>query len=580
MAYFMQDQYSEALDSYTKDIAPPGGTAFNVPFSAKATASHIVAQIAPRYRKGESVSLAIADGRYDNTDPGDRALVTEYDRYMLRPSLTDAMMTLYNRVAATLRHDDPSSKALIGGLAYVNVTLPPKLITKAEPNLVMWIAPIDIDPNHAIDDPRSPPRQAYGAMVDRWAKVMDGRLAIYDYDQGMLVWRDLPNPSQDVFARDVKHYARLGILGIGTESRGAYATTFLNLFFRGQLMWNPNADVDAMLDAFYPAFYGPASTAMAAYWGALFAAWRDTAVTEHEAMAASAIYTPKLVARLAPALDAADAAFANAKGTIGRDEAVIGQRLRFTRLSFEVIRRYVEMVDASAGRVDYAEGIRAGEEALAARQQLAAMSPIFTTHVTGTEAEKPSGGAAWFEGEVEQLRELARLTDGTKGQLIAKLPRNWSFVLRDPVPAGWRYAGEIGGAGPCRGGIATTPAPQVVRSDLYLQGQGVLRPGGENDLGYYCEETQVHLSATDAAGSIHLMLPGLFNEAWLYVDGRPVAHRSYREPWWTGDYRWDWDVDLSGLIDAGSHRITVGGFNSQHFAGLFRRPFLYRPVAR
>jgi hypothetical protein len=63
----------------------------------------------------------------------------------------------------------------------------------------------------------------------------------------MLVWRDLPNPSHQAFAFAVKHYARAGILGIGTESRGATATTFLNLFLRGQLMWNPDADVPALL---------------------------------------------------------------------------------------------------------------------------------------------------------------------------------------------------------------------------------------------------------------------------------------------------------------------------------------------
>jgi len=39
-----------------------------------------------------------------------------------------------------------------------------------------------------------------------------------------------------------------GIMGIDIESRGARATTFLNLHLRGQLMWDPEADVDAMID--------------------------------------------------------------------------------------------------------------------------------------------------------------------------------------------------------------------------------------------------------------------------------------------------------------------------------------------
>ncbi len=210
----------QALDHYTADIAPAGGTHFNVPFAEPATAEHVAKKIEKDYADGRDVSLAIADGLYTNDDPRDRALITEYDRFMMRPSVTDAMLTLYNNVASILRRKYPGSRARIGGLAYANATLPPRIVTRTEPHVVMWIAPIDIDPNHAIGDPRSPPRRAYGEMLQRWARVMDGRLAVYDYDQGMLVWRDLPDPSQQVFARDAKFYRDLGILGIGTESRG------------------------------------------------------------------------------------------------------------------------------------------------------------------------------------------------------------------------------------------------------------------------------------------------------------------------------------------------------------------------
>jgi len=566
----------QQLDKFTADIAPPGGTSFNVPFSAPATAEHIAEKIAPDYRAGKSISLAIADGLYQNDDPHDRALITEYDRSMLRPSLTDAMMTLYNNVAGKLRHDYPDSKALIGGLAYVNVTLPPRLVTRSEPNLVMWIAPIDIDPNHAMDDPRSPPRQAYGKMLERWSNLMQGRLAVYDYDQGMLIWRDLPDPSQDLFARDAKTYAKLGILGIGTESRGATATTFLNLYFRGQLMWNPDADVGAMLKEFYPAFYGPAGAAMADYWGTIVAAWRDTDVTEHETMAAPAIYTPALVAKLEPALGRAEAALARAKGKMGRDENLYDERLHFTRLSFYLIHSYVDMIQASASNADYAAAARAGEQAIATRLQIARMNPTFTVHVIGPEAETPAGGAAWFPGEVDEYRRIAALTDGSKGQLITKLPLDWSLRLRAPVPDGWTYKGEVGGTGPCSGASTAGTRTRLVRTDLYLQAQGILRPGGANDLGSYCYETSADLSASDITAQMHMIFPGLFNEAWLSIDGKLVAHRSYAEPWWLTDYAFVWDIDLAGKLTPGHHVITLGGFNPLHFAGMFRRPFLYR----
>ena len=151
--------------------------------------------------------------------------------------------THHNNVCRILLKQHPESASKIGFLAYANITLPPQRNIVAEKPLVAYLAPIDIDPNHGMDDPRSPPRQEYREMMYRWAQVMQGRVAIYDYDQGMLVWRDIPNPAIAAIRQDIKHYRKAGILGISTESRGAMATTFLNLHVRLQLAWNPDADV-------------------------------------------------------------------------------------------------------------------------------------------------------------------------------------------------------------------------------------------------------------------------------------------------------------------------------------------------
>jgi hypothetical protein len=557
---------AQALDRYTSDIAPPGGSHFQVPFSAPATAQHVAGKIEADYAAGKNISLAIADGLY--AADADLPLIGEYDRYMLAPSLTDAMLTFYNNVADLLRRKYPQSKAKIGGLAYTNVTLPPRKVTRLAPNIVMWIAPIDIDPNHAMDDPRSPPRQAYRAMLEQWAKVTQGRLAIYDYDQGMLVWRDLPDPSHQVFARDVKEYRRLGLLGLGTESRGAMATVFLNLFFRGQLMWNPDADVGRMLAEFYPAFYGPAAEPMARYWTVIFRAWETTNVTEHEYMAAPAIYTPQLVEGLKRDLEAAEALIQRQRG---RNDTLYRQRLAFTRQSFDVIANYVAMTTAAAREADYRAAVQSGDAALAARLNLAQMNPTFTTHVIGTGAETVKDGAAWFPGEVEHMRALAALTDGTRGSLVAKLPREWSFAIEQPMPADWVYVGPEG-ADAGRNRSMPDAGWRPIRTDLYLEGQGVPAP-----VGHYWYKTTVELEQGQTGGPVHIRFPGLFNEVWLYVNGQPVAHRDYREPWWRADYRFEWDVDLTGRLRPGSNVIALRGFNPHHFGGLFRRPFLYVP---
>lgn len=565
-----------ALGDYTANIAPPGGSHLNVPFSDLRTAEHVASKIERDYALGKDISLAISDGKYSSL--GDQAFVGQYDKYMLAPSLTDALLTFYNNVADILGAKYPLSRSKIGGLAYSNVTLPPVKVKELAPNVVMWLAPIDIDPNHSMEDPRSPPRREYGKMVEEWASLTKGRLAIYDYDQGMLVWRDLPNPSHHVFAREVKEYRRLGIMGVGTESRGAMATTFLNLFFRGQLLWDPDLDVSATLREFYPNFFGPAAAPIERYWSKIFRAWQDTNVTEHEHMAAPAIYTPELVNALKRDLSAAET-------TVGSGGGIYAERVKFVRAGYDVLANYVELATAAAREADYAKAVKAGERALAARLKLAEMNPTFTTRVIGIARETAELGAASFPGEVEQMKSLRSLLDGSRGSLVAKLPLLWSFKVEKPLALSWTYQGQEERELRDQDVVLATEEPSAdsgwreVRSDLYLQGQGVLAPDGQSPLGHYWYQNTITLPSSSKLGRVRIMFPGLFNEAWLFVNGNLVRHRDYKEPWWLTDYRFEWDVDISNHLRPGRNVIALRGFNPHHFGGMFRRPFLYRPTS-
>lgn len=577
-----------ALGMWTKNLIPPGKSALNVPLAEPATAQEVVRQIEGDYAKGvPGISLSIEDGIYSNDSPADRAYQAGIlDKYMMAFSNTDAVLTLYNNVAANLRAKYPDSPTKLGALAYSNVTLPPQRVTHIEPNIVIWLAPIDIDPNHGMDDPNSPPRQEYRGIMERWAKLLDGRLAIYDYDQGELVWRDLPDPSQQAFAQDVKHYRDAGILGVDTESRGATATTFLNLYFRLQLLWNPDFDVNAALAEFYPAFYGPAAAPMADYWNAIFDAWKNTIATEHEYFMAPAIYTPELVARLRTSLEAAKATIAplRAKANLTRNEKLYLERMRFTELSFAVIENYMAMVQAAATGADYQQAAVAGERALQAREELTAMNPTFTTYKTIGES-----GPAWFPGEVQQMRDLAALTDGTKGTLVLKTPLTWAFHRDDHdtgIARGWAYTpADLS----YWRSLPAPPAPadrkdypsqwETLRTDLYMQAQGIRHPDRQSFTGYYWYQTELDLTPDQAKGDIHLLFPGLFNTRWLYVNGALVDYKTAAEPWWQGDYKFSWDVPVAGRLHAGKNLVTLRGLVGHHFGGMFRRPIVYRARA-
>lgn len=576
-----------ALGQYTKDLVPPGKTLFNVPFAEEATARHVADAIAPEYAKGDgSISLAIEDGSYVTNSPKDNELKANlFDKYMQRPGLTDAMMVFYNNVARILREKYPNSKTKIGGMAYSNVTLPPQRPFKPEKSLVMWLAPIDIDPNHGMDDPRSPPHQEYRDMMERWAQIMEGRLVIYDYDQGMLVWRDIPDPSQYVFKDDVQHYRKAGILGVGTESRGAAATTFLNLFFRGQLLWNPDADVDGMLAEFYPKFYGPAAAPMAAYWTTLFRAWQNTIITEHEDFAAAAIYTPQLVLELKNHLDAANTLMESltVKPHPDRNEKQYLDRMKFTRLSFDMIANYVDMIQAAATEADYKSALAAGDRALATRDDLTAMNDTFTTYKIIGE-----NGPAWWPGEVQQYRDLLQYTNGAKGSLILKTPLEWAF-RRDPhdtgLASGWAYKDADLSYWKAHGRDYTLETRkdypeqwEMLRTDLYLQAQGVRFPDQQSYTGYGWYRTSLNITPVVANGKTHIRFPGLFNECWLYINGELAAYRPQDVIWWNNDYKFEWDVDLTGKLQPGLNTLTLRINNPHHFGGIFRRPFLYRPT--
>ncbi len=569
-----------ALGGYTKDLIPPGKTMFNVPIAEPSTATHVARQVSPQFAKGQDVMLGLEDGIYQSDSPIDKELVAlQYDKYFLSQSYTDAFMVFYNRVAEQLQRNAPDSKAHIGFLIYANITLPPVRPVKAAKPLVGYLAPIDLDPIHGMSSPHSAPAREYRQIFDKWAQVMDRRLVIYDYDQSMLVWRDIPNPSHQAYRDNVQHYRRAGILGVDTESRGALATTFTNLYLRGQLSWNPDCDVDGLLQEFYRRFYGPAAEPLARYWNAIFQAWNDTLVTEHEYFVAPAIYTPELLATLRNELAAARKAVPDAAAS-----PLVARRLQVAELGFEVLDAYMAMTHAANRDVDYQAAVAAGERGLAAREKLTALDGRFTTYRVIGES-----GYAWWPGEVQQYRELLPYVAGPKGQLVAKTPLVWSFRRdaddqglkqnwqQQPVDLSWWKQQPQPLLAEAR---RHDPGEwEQLATDQYAQAQGIVTPDFQSFTGHLWYDVTLPLTAEQVAGPLHLRFPGMFNEAWLYVNGTEAAHRKFEGVWWLNDYRFEWDVDLTGKLRAGDNRLTVRLFNPHHFGGMFRRPFLYRAAA-
>ncbi|MEK8093701.1 DUF4838 domain-containing protein [Methylocystis sp. IM3] len=567
-----------ALGQYTAGL---GKSVFEIPLTDSNTADHVAKATEKLYAAGKDFSLSMEDGLYTATAASDAELnKLQWDKYSLRPSVSDAMLALLNGVARRLRESHPESRSKIGFLAYSNMFLPPVRTIMLEPALYGMLAPIDIDPIHSVQDPRSPPKQEYLGILKKWADITHGRLTIYDYDQSMLVWRDLPNPSHQAFEEDVKAYRDAGVLGIATESRMALATTFTNLYLRARLMWNPDADVHELLEDFYARFFGPAREPMRAYWSEIFDAWEKTIVTEHEYFVAPAIYTPELVERLGPFLQEAEKAVQ--KQPLSKNGELYVERLRFVRLGYETMRKYAEMVKAAASDLDFQKAVAAGQEGLRARDALTEMNKAFT-------ASRLESGTAFWSGEVQHYQELLSWTNGEKGRLLAPLPLEWSFhrdpdrtgkdrgFLSDPVDLSyWRAHRQDYDLEKLKDYPPTEW--EMIRTDLYVQAQGIRHPDQQSFTGDIWYRTQIRLSARQAVANPHILFPGLFNACELFINGAEVAKRQQVEPWWVNDYRFEWDVPLINELNAGDNTIALRCHNTHHMGGMFRRPFLYTPV--
>jgi hypothetical protein len=231
------------------------------------------------------------------------------------------------------------------------------------------------------------------------------------------------------------------------------------------------------------------------------------------------------------------------------------------------------------------QAVAAGERALKAREQLTTMNGTFTTYKIIGE-----NGPAWFPGEVKQYEQLAAYTDGTKGQLVAKLPLVWNF-RRDPQDVGLKEGWQKQAPDLAWWKSQSQPESlanrqsnpgnwEQLRTDLYMQAQGLVTKDFQSYTGHAWYQTEIPLDAAQTQGPVHLRFPGLFNECWLFVGGTEVSHREQGGMWWLNDYGFEWDVDLTGKLKPGNNTIVLRLHNPHHLGGMFRRPCLYRAVGK
>jgi hypothetical protein len=387
-----------------------------------------------------------------------------------------------------------------------------------------------------------------GQMVRRWCALTD-KLWMYNYNYTMLVNKGTITPMVHRLRRNIPLLKRWGVLGFHDQDEADWSMTGLTTrIVRARLEWDADADVDAILDDFYAAWFGRAAAPMKAYYKALEEAFEKAPQHGHEDVILPAIYGETLMARLDASMrEAADAAQSE-------DEKL---RMRIERLIYDNLCCFVAAEKAKRA-ADFAAAAAHTGRQIELQAELRRITPFMGWH------PYPAYGTEW---EKKRMESTAAKAGGAEGELVAVLPELARFRT-DPFDDG-RYERWQEPSTDLSGWrtLATTAGWDT---QGYQDAQGHPYRG----LAWY----QFDVDVPEGAAGKDVVLHGLavVNEAWVWVNGRYAGHRPYLWPW---SRPHGLELNVGKLLALGrTNRITlrvlcnwdVWGAN-----GIYERMFLY-----
>jgi hypothetical protein len=266
-------------------------------------------------------------------------------------SLTDRMVYFWNGIAEQVAKVHPDKLLVVD--AYSVYAAPP-VERKLHPNLVVRFAPL----GYHDDDYRREGLRDW----DGWSKAAR---RIYFRPNLMLLSRreGLPLLYTRKFGEDFRYLAGHSMMGTDFDSCcHNWATQGLNYYVVARLHWNPEQDVNAIVEDYCRAGFGPAAKPVRRYFDRLESVMDEVAARKGKATAA---FSPEVLAALRKELDQA-----RKEAT---DDATVARRIAFLELGL----RWTE-VEARA-HAFLADPMKADKEAArkALDERFALMREVF-----------------------------------------------------------------------------------------------------------------------------------------------------------------------------------------------------------
>ncbi|HWL53924.1 MAG TPA: DUF4838 domain-containing protein [Chthoniobacteraceae bacterium] len=451
-------------------------------------------------------------------------------------SVTDRYIWFFNQVLKGIGDEFPDKK--IGFYVYHTYLRPP-VKNKPDPRIVPAIAPIGLCRVHGLNNPVCPERSYLKGIIEAWSKLLP-EVYMHGY------WYNLADPGmlfiQTHRMRDeIPYYATQGITGFRTECNSLWAVQGPSLYLAAKLMWNAQADPDAILRDFCRKLFGPAEQPMLDYFELLDRQMRDA--DHHTGSAFNLLqYYPAPVRAKAAALMAKAKALAV--------ESPYAERVGLFGEGFAYAEAFAQMLEAR-NRHDWEAAQAQLNEMDRLYRKLAGYEPPMLSGVSKKHLDR------FFRHPVEQGYQ--RSSGGNR--LVVALEDQWDF-LTDPQQIGEALGYERAGL---RGGNwQRVPTWSSTWSDLGLRYY--------RGLAWYRQSIDV--PEEFAGRRVFLWFGGVDESARVWINGQLIGTSS------TSAFT-PFELDATPALRAGRNEVTVcvGNRKTDELGtgGIIAPAFFYAP---
>jgi hypothetical protein len=231
-------------------------------------------------------------GRLIGVGPNDGDLFCECDpcrKMVYKPgNQYDRIVTFANHIASEVSREFPEARFIFYA-DYHSEGAP----TRVQPhqNLVFWVVKWSTDRAHGINHPNV---KRFKNAIANWSKY-GNKVILYTYYGHYNVFTYWP--IVNVLKEDFPYFQDHGVTGVYSETHQHWGCQGLVYYVYGRLAWNPNADVDAIVDEYCHLAFGPAAKTMRQYYDLLEQTMDGASSVYGKRREVAAIFTPQVIAR-------------------------------------------------------------------------------------------------------------------------------------------------------------------------------------------------------------------------------------------------------------------------------------------